>query len=98
MGPEKVRDVRGGYLGIIQRGKDVADMEFITTTEPKLSSRSLAESYKALLSQSSKGYITEATPQCKYSMFLVHSNALMSLVSLKIHCMFPTTLCSPPLQ
>jgi hypothetical protein len=29
---------------------NVADMEYITTTEPNLSSRSLAESYKALLS------------------------------------------------
>jgi hypothetical protein len=42
-----------GYLGIIQRGKDVADMEYITTTEPELSSRSLAESYKAALAQQS---------------------------------------------
>jgi hypothetical protein len=49
-GSGKVPDDRGGYLGIIQRGKDVADMEYITTTEPKLSSRSLAESYKAHLS------------------------------------------------
>ncbi len=40
-----------GYLGIIQRGKDVADMEYITTTEPELSSRSLAQSYKAALAQ-----------------------------------------------
>jgi hypothetical protein len=50
-GSGKVPDDRGGYLGIIQRGKDVADMEYITTTEPKLSSRSLAESYKAPLAQ-----------------------------------------------
>jgi hypothetical protein len=50
-GSSKVPDDRGGYLAIIQRGKDVADMEYITTTDPELSSRSLAESYKAPLAQ-----------------------------------------------
>ena len=45
---EKVR-CSEGYLGIIQRGKVLADMEYVTTAEPELSSRSLAQSYKAAL-------------------------------------------------